>query len=190
MGDCRGYQLLVPVGIERRKLRGVVASVSRAPHQVQHCGMRTTHGVAFRSFFVAQIRDSGFGYWRQSPSTTNSESVKFCFRIFFRVVATQNKRGFVVRNFSLLGPFVTFCGREYFATGRSVDRIFCAKAVRSQGRRAHRPFFFFRNICRIMDLTVVVRISLGDLEQTIRKKNCRCTSIDFEEGLEGYCKYS
>ena len=51
-------QLLVPVPIERRKSRGVVAYVSRAPHRVQHRAMRTTRVVAFGSLFVAQICDS------------------------------------------------------------------------------------------------------------------------------------
>ena len=46
--------------------------MSRAAHQLQHRGMRTSRAVAFGSLFVAQIRDSDFGYSRrQRTFTTN-----------------------------------------------------------------------------------------------------------------------
>ena len=71
-------ELLVPVGIEWCRLHGVIASVSHTLHHVQHHGMRTTQNAAFRSFFVAQIRDSGFGSLRRSLSTTNSKQELCC----------------------------------------------------------------------------------------------------------------
>ena len=77
----RYLQLLVPVGIERRESHGVVASVSRAPHQLRHRCMRTTHAAAFRSFFVAQIRDSGLSAIRVDqfrPRTQRTGATNRC----------------------------------------------------------------------------------------------------------------
>ena len=93
----RYLQLLVLVGIKRRKLHGVVVSVSCAPHQMQHRGMRTTRVVAFWSFFVAQIEDSGFSYPLRSLLTTNSKNWRD------KPLCVRNKNG-------------TFCGQDFFGT--------------------------------------------------------------------------
>ena len=59
------------VYIEWRKSHGAIASVSRASHQLQHQGMRTTRAVAFRSFFVGS--DSRFRFWLFAPITFDHE---------------------------------------------------------------------------------------------------------------------
>ena len=129
----RYLELLVPVGLKRRESHGVVASVSRAPHQLQHWRMRTTHLVAFRSsgatnrfsllasiIFDHELNElapqTGAGYLRRSFSTMNSKNWR---HKLFRV-GTRTGR-FVVRD---SGPFVMFCGQKHFAMGRFVARTF------------------------------------------------------------------
>ena len=69
-----------PAAIGRRKSSGVVASVSRAPHRVQHLAMRTTRvvqgsqyplggfGYMFACLFVCLfVRDTPFVLWWTSP---------------------------------------------------------------------------------------------------------------------------
>ena len=82
-------QLLVPVGIERCELHGVVASVSRAPHQLQHQVMRATRVVAFRSLFVAQIRDSDF--WIFVPFTFDRKLKKLAPQIRTDLCSEQKR---------------------------------------------------------------------------------------------------
>ena len=103
--------------------------------------MRTAHGAAFRSSFVAQIRDSGFGFLRRLLSTTNSKSAEFCFSLNWPTNRPVLRYGTTPRRFCGQDFWVgIFCSQEYFATDRFVARFFlrtrdlCVRFVEARSR--------------------------------------------------------
>ena len=123
--------------------------------------MRTTHGVAFRSFFVAQIRDSGFGYLCRSLSTTNSKNWRH--KPF---LVTEQKRAFCGQEFLGLWPFRTktghfvvrnFSGWNALWPGRFRDGPFCGQEPLQtrilRARFVEAPFTSGRNCSAPCDTT-------------------------------------
>ena len=95
----RYLKLLVLVDIERRKLHGLVASVSRAPHQLQHWPMRTTRLVAFRSSGATKR------FWLFALTTFDHDLKELAPQT---VCVTEQKTGrFVVRDLLDLRPLRT-----------------------------------------------------------------------------------
>ena len=121
--------------------------------------MRTAHGAAFHSSFVAQIRDSGFGFLRRLLSTTNPKSAEFCFSLNWPTNRPVLRYGTTPRR---------FCGQGFFGlwplrkavlwpgtkTGRYVVRFFFGFVAfqKKTGRVVVRIFglgyFVARNISR------------------------------------------